>query len=192
MTDSKFLVLVNSVIVAMSTNFASAVDLPALIAARDAFVAALSAAQQGGILDKSIRDQAKAALVDQMHHVADWVIYHCNNDRTLAMGSGFPLSKEESVPSPAIGPATQQLLKDGPNSGELLYSFKRVPGAKSYIYQITEQPPTPQTVWTDKSGTVCKVSFTGLESGKRYWVRVQAIGIDGQCVCSEPISRVTQ
>jgi len=41
-------------------------------------------------------------------------------------------------------------------------------------------------------GTQRRYLFSGLESGKRYWVRVAAIGIEGQTVYSDPLSRLVQ
>lgn len=173
-------------------NFPTAPDLAMFTTKTDNFAAALTAAQQGGVQEKALRDQARTELIDEMHHMADWCQYTCNGDRTMLLKTGFRLNKENNTPSPAITAAKGQELTDGANSGVLLYSFDKVPGATSYIYEITPDPFTANTVWKAETGTVTNATFTGLESGKRYWVRVQALGKDGQCVHSEPISRISQ
>ncbi|HEY8688768.1 MAG TPA: fibronectin type III domain-containing protein [Chitinophagaceae bacterium] len=88
--------------------------------------------------------------------------------------------------------SANQQLQDGENSGELIYSFDRVPGAKSYIYQCTPEPLSDNSNWQSQTGTVKKVSFTDLDVSKRYWCRVVAIGINGQGVYSDPVSRIVQ
>ena len=118
----------------------------------------------------------------------------------LAMATGpssspavFSVNREEDSPAPPVSAAKGQKLTDGIGPGMLHYSFYKVLGATSYIYQITADPTiTADTVWTEVMGSKVKYTFTGLESGKRYWVRVLAIGKDGQCVCSEPISGISQ
>jgi hypothetical protein len=73
-----------------------------------------------------------------------------------------------------------------------VFSFARVPGARSYQYQYTEEPLTDSSVWLTQTGTRRKNLFTGLESRKRFWVRVGAVGDHKQLVFSDPLSRVVQ
>lgn len=108
-----------------------------------------------------------------------------------AKSSGFNIAKPPT-PQPVVTAATNQALQDGPNPGDLDYIFDKVPGAKSYIYQCAPDPITAASQWQSQTGTVRKVSFSGLETGKKYWCRVVAIGIKGQGVYSEPVARIVQ
>lgn len=108
-----------------------------------------------------------------------------------AAGSPLTDAKDPS-PKPPVEPAAGQVLSDGPNAGDLNYKFKPVKGARSYLYQCTPEPLTGASVWQSQAGTVSKVRFSGLESGKRYWCRVMTVGTGGQAVYSEPVSRVVQ
>lgn len=192
MSESQLLTHGQAIVAGMTANFATAPDLPALVLKLEAYSTALVNAMQGSLADKAAKDEAKAALIDELHHVGDWIVYTCNGDRVKAITSGFSINKEENSSVAVITPALGQKLADGSNKGELKYSFKKVPGATGYIYQITPDPITADSVWTEKVGTTRKVSFASLQSGKRYWCRVQAIGKNGQCVSSDPISRISQ
>ena len=89
-----------------------------------------------------------------------------------------------------IEPAENLKLKPGLNSGEARLSFSKVRGSKSNAYQCTPDPLTDDSVWQSEMGTISKHTFTGLESGKRYWFRVMTVGINGQCVYSAAISTI--
>jgi hypothetical protein len=64
-------------------------------------------------------------------------------------------------------------------------------GAKSYMYQVSLDP-LDETKWTTVCGTTRKNLFTGLESGKKYYVPVVALGINKQVVYSDVFSRMVQ
>jgi hypothetical protein len=121
----------------------------------------------------------------------NYVLYTCAGDRAKAISSGYSVAKPPS-PAPEVTKAENQKLENGLNAGELKYSFEKVPGARSYIYQMTQEPLTENSDWTNHMGTKRKFLFAGLESGKRYWVRVAAIGSGGQTVYSDPLSRLVQ
>ena len=70
--------------------------------------------------------------------------------------------------------------------------FAKVPGSRSYVYQIALEPVTSDADWKNFAGTRRKYSFTGLVSGQRYFVRVLAIGSGNQAVYSAVVSRVAQ
>ena len=78
----------------------------------------------------------------------------------------------------------------GDHDAELDASWDRVSGAKSYLIQISPDPITA-TSWT-QSGASTKSSFTAadLESGKKYWLRVAALGTAVQSPWSDPSVKV--
>ena len=88
-------------------------------------------------------------------------------------------------PQPAALDATA-----GDRDGELDASWDTVAGAKSYVIEISEDPPTP-TSWKH-AGVSTKSKFTieGLQSGKRYWIRVAAINTAGQSGWSDPATKI--
>ncbi len=133
MNDAKLLSRTNSIVESLSVNFASAPGLPALISARDAFSAAMAIAAEGSKLEKIQRNQRKEDLVQELHTMGSYIMYISAGNYEIASGSGFSFAKPPS-PSPAPVPAQDQQLENGINTGELVYNFKPVPGAKSYVY----------------------------------------------------------
>lgn len=115
--------------------------------------------------------------MQQCHNLGNYVFIAKNNS-VIAEKSGFTVSKEKS-PLPPIEKAAGLELTDGQNAGELMFSFTKVMGSKSYIYQISLDP-SDETKWTTAYGTTRKYLFTGLESGKKYYVRVVALGTNNQ------------
>jgi hypothetical protein len=155
------------------------------------YTTALAKAQQGSTYDKALKNQKKEELITLLHNLGNYVLFTASGDDLVARSSGFNIAKGRT-PAPELTPATGQALHDGPNPGELDYSFRRVPGSKGYVYQNTPDPLSENSIWQSKVGTVARVRFTGLESGKKCWCRVMAIGTNGQGVYSEPVSRIVQ
>jgi hypothetical protein len=139
----------------------------------------------------AIKNQRRDELIEQLHLMGNYVLYTCAGDRVMAISSGYSIAKTPS-PAPEVTKAENQKLDEGINSGQLSYSFEKVPGARSYVYQATQEPLTENSMWSSEMGTKRRFLFSGLESGKRYWVRVAAVGIGGQTVYSDPLSRIVQ
>ena len=113
------------------------------------------------------------------------------NDRLVVQSSGFTIARPRSTPLPLEKP-TGLILTDGANAGEIELVFKRLKNARTYMYQIAEGELTKSTNWTSSTGTIRKAKFINLKSGKRYWVRVVAIGTNNQMVYSDAVSRIAQ
>jgi hypothetical protein len=194
LTDAALEARANSILAALTGNTAFPTpvpSLPALQTAIDDYTDALARAQQGSAYEKAFKNQKKMVLIDLLHSLGNYVLFTANGDELMAKSSGFAIAKLPS-PKPPVEPAGGQVLSDGPNAGELDYKFKPVKGARSYLYQHTPEPLTAGSVWESQAGTVSRVRFSGLESGKRYWCRVMTVGTGGQAVYSEPVSRVVQ
>jgi len=194
LSDNDLEVKANSIISALTGNADFPNPTPTLAqmqAAVDAYTDALAKAKTGSQYEKAFKNQKRAELIGLLHRLGNYVLFTANGDALKAKSSGFNIAKGPS-PSPEVTAATNQKLEDGANPGELNYSFDRVPGARSYVYQYTTDPLTNDSVWKNQVGTVRKIVLTGLESGKKYWCRVMAIGINGQGIYSEPVSRLVQ
>lgn len=78
----------------------------------------------------------------------------------------------------------------GDNDGELDLSWNSIDGASSYLAERSLTAP-PTAAW-ELQGAVTKSRMTadGLESGKRYWFRVAAVGAKGQGGWSDIASRI--
>lgn len=195
MSDPDLELKARSILNAMTSNSSFPTSTPTLAtvqAAINDYSDALAIAQTGSVYDKALKNQKKEALVVLLHNLANYVLFTAAGNELIARSSGFTIAKSERTPAPAVVPARGQVLSDGPNPGDLDYNFKRVPGATGYVYQLTLDPITENSVWESKAGTVRKVRFTGLPRGQRVWCRVMTIGRRGQAVYSEPVSRIVQ
>jgi len=193
MTDLDFLGKVRFILTEMTGNANFPTPDPSLASVTtlaNEFEQAINDAEAGGSYDKSVRDSKKEELIDTMHNLGIYVLFTAKGDRLIAESSGFSIAKDPT-PQPPIEKPGGLSLTDGANAGELLLLFRRVLGARSYLYQISLDP-LDESKWVTQHGTVRKNLFTGLESAKRYYVRVIAIGTNNQVVYSDVVSRVSQ
>ena len=154
-----------------------------------AFDAALLQARTGNRQDIVMKNAKRAELVDLVHLLGNYVLFTSKGDATVATSSGFHIAKGPE-PSPAIAAPEGVQLDSGINAGDLVLTFKKVPAARSYVYAVAEDPLTTDSQWQTQVGTVAKNTFTGLSSGKRYWCRVAAVGINKQMVYSDAVARI--
>lgn len=194
LSDSDLEARTNSLIASITGNANFPTPTPTLAvvqAASDAFTSALAVAQTGSPYEKAVKNEKRTELIDLLHSMSNYVLFTANGDVLKAKSSGFTIAKEPT-PAPALTAATNQRLQDGQNTGMLEYSFSKVPGARSYVYQCTPDPITENSKWESETGTISKALFSGLEIGRRYWCRVTAIGTKSQGVTSVPVSRIVQ
>lgn len=194
LSDANLETRAGAILSAMTANVSFPTPSPTLVVVQTAttdFAIALAKAKTGSEYDKAFKNSKREELITLLHSLGNYVLFTANGDELIAKSSGYGIAKTPA-PAPEVTPATNQKLEDGQNAGELKYSFDKVPGAKSYMYQYTPDPITESSVWQSVPGTIRKALFTGLQSGKKYWCRVFTVGTGGQGVYSEPVSRVVQ
>jgi hypothetical protein len=129
-------------------------------------------------------DQAHAQLDDQRELVINilaslgaGVEQIAEGDTTVVLASGFQVQAERSPVGPLAAPQNVRATM-ADIEGQMKVRWNRVRGARAYI---VEYMPESGGEWK-QAGIVTKVNFTltGLESGKRYRVRVCAVGASGQ------------
>lgn len=153
------------------------------------FSAAVEAAESGDRQAVAFKNQVRETLIMQLHLLGNYVLFTAANDEVKAQSSGFHISKMPQ-PSPALTSPQGLELTNGVNKGELKLRFKKVPGAKAYLYEITRSPVTAESKWESMLATVCKNQFAGLESGQEYSCRVAAIGVKKQVAYSDVVARI--
>lgn len=175
---------------------ANPADFPNPVPSLTEVTAALEAA------DKSYRDALDArarskqltaqlaededALDTAMTRLASFVDSASGGSEEVILSAGMDV-REPSVPTNQP-PATPQNLNAtaGDKDGEIDLSWDTVPGAASYIVQMSSNPPTDSS-WTQAAvGTASKQSVGGLTGGQKYWFRVAAVGSAGQSAWSDP------
>jgi hypothetical protein len=132
----------------------------------------------------ALEDQLDAAMTQIASHV-DSV---SGGDEAKIMSAGLDTrSPATTTTEPPPAPSALDVTV-GDRDGELDASWDTVAGAKSYVIELSEDVPT---AWKH-SGVSTKSKFTlsGLESGKRYWIRVAAINSVGQSGWSDPATKI--
>jgi hypothetical protein len=74
----------------------------------------------------------------------------------------------------------------------MVASVKTVTGASSYRHEISAEMPTEKTLWESTVTTRAKFTYNNRTPGKQYWVRVAAIGTDGQVSYSPVATQFAQ
>jgi hypothetical protein len=196
LSDPKLGSRASNIHLAMTGNPNFATPIPTLAAFQtgiNEFLAASSEADNGGSYDKAVKNQKRDALIELLHSLAAYVLFTAagtDNPELVAKSSGFSVAKT-GTPS-VLGAIENLQLKDGPNAGDLLVSFNTVVGARAFVYQYTDDETLAEGSWRTEVGTSRKVVLSGLQSGKKYFVRLIAIGAKDQKIISEVVSRLVQ
>ncbi len=190
-TEGNLSLLSATVLLAMNNNpyFLTPVPaLPVLQASTDDFNASVAAAAGRDRTRIAEKNASKSLLQAMLSQTAQYVNTISQGDPVKINSSGFPQVK---VRVPIILGEPQNIsAKPSINSGSLVSKVKAVKGASAYIHYIAEGPLTEATVWKAVNSSRCKNMFTNLEPGKTYWVKVAAVGSNGQMTLSNEISQI--
>jgi hypothetical protein len=157
-----------------------------------AFTAAATAANTGDKVSILDRDQKKETLVDLLHELSLYVMFIAKGDKVILASSGFNLSKDREPAPPITKPSNLVISTDGLNAGEAMVKFKRVKQSRSYLYEYTSDVQLSESAWSSLNDTRSKLLIGGLESSKRYWFRITALGTGNQAITSDVVSKVIQ
>lgn len=153
------------------------------------YVVAVANAKSRETLAVSIKKDLKAELIAKLTKLAAYVTATCNGDRTMLLSSGFPISGEKAdVAAPTISKLDVEL---GP-PGIITIRIKRMGGIRAYFHQYATESPTADTSWKSETTLQASHTFSGLTSGKTYWLRVVVLSSTGQMVYSPVESRIIQ
>ena len=176
----------------LTANFSTAPFLPGLITLGQDFAAKLALAITGDKVKKAEKNAARQELIVALVQAIPYLEMTCGDDDVLAAKTGYSVVARPGS-SPMVTPATNITVSNGLNPGELALRFDTVPGAYGYSYQYTLDPITESSIWSSTIGKRIKYTFTGLQTGQRYWVRVVAVGRNEQAAESEPVlTRIVQ
>lgn len=193
-TDATLLILAQGILTALTGNPYFPTTSPTLAvfqAAISDYSDALAAAALGGKNNIVIKNARKADLISVLISLALDIMKTANGSLIMLTSSAFPLSKDRT-PSGPMGNPQILSLEDGPVSGSLTVAISKVTGAKTYGYEYTLDPLTDNSQWSSEIDNLVKHTFSSLEVGKKYWVRVVAYGNNEQEGYSDPVSRIVQ
>lgn len=138
----------------------------------------------------SLKNDLKAEVLELLHQLADYVTLTSKGDRTTMLSSGFNVNSTNG--SNKQPPTIEILEVDLDVTGQATTRVRKVTRAIAFVHQYTTEPPNAQTRWYGEGTSLSSYTFEGLESDKRYWFRVVAIGYYGLRGYSAIVSKVIQ
>lgn len=140
--------------------------------------------------DISEQNEKEDALNGLMSQLVGYVQSVAGDDETKIHSAGMDArsAKGPASSDPTLPEALSATVGD--HDGEMDLSWDPVPKAKSYIIQVSVDPPT-ETSW-QQAGVSTKSGFTvtGLTPGTRYQFRVAAVSTGGQSGWSDPAIKI--
>lgn len=192
-TDSDLETKAEMILQNMTGNPAFANPIPTLAelqTATENYSVALVKAANLGRTDVAEKNKLRTQLELLLGQLGMYVMYIANGDAAILTSSGYSLTK---TPEPQyITNPGNVMLSNGITSGELTSTVKGVKGARTYLHQITADPLTADSVWESTAGSRSSFTFQNLQAGKKYWVRVAAVGSGHQIAYSPNSSQFVQ
>lgn len=137
----------------------------------------------------AIKNNQKANTLALLVQLAQYIIEISKGDRALILSSGFEVVEEQTG---KVKPSIELLEVELGAAGEATLRAKNPKGAVAYVHQYATEAPGPNTVWHSAGYSTGNYTFKGLDSDKRYWFRVIAIGRKGLQAISPVVSRSIQ
>jgi hypothetical protein len=137
----------------------------------------------------NVADDAEIQFDSQFRKLAAYVESIADKDETIIASAGMQTKAARTTPSTLSAPGALS-ASAGNHEGEIDLTWKKVDNSKSYIIQISPDPPSADSWGHAETVTVASKTIQNLTSGKKYWFRVAAIGSLGQSGWSEPATRI--
>jgi hypothetical protein len=134
-----------------------------------------------------IKNRIRDLLIQKLKQVGQFIITEANGAELSLLSSGFDFYKP--VNEVVIKAPTNFKIKPGPNPGEIIMQVKRVKGARSYLYQWTPNPVTPESIWQSIPDTRCKKTIQKLPLGIDYAFRMAVVGSRNQLLYTNILTR---
>ena len=151
------------------------------------FHEAMQDASLGDRLKIAIKNEVRTLLIKKLKQVGEFVNSHSNEREELLWSSGFDLIKP--VGEIKLRNPNDFQIFPGPKPGEIIMKVRGVKGARSYLYQWTPAPVTPESIWQSIADTRRKKVIAGLPLGINFCFRMAAIGARNQIVYTQVLSR---
>jgi len=159
-----------------NVNFpAPSPTLESVTAALGIFSAAVSKALTGTVADTADRNAKRVILEGLLTQLADYCAATANGNIAIYLTSGFDY-KRPAAPS-GILPAPQNfLLKHGANDGQVKASWKVITNNHGYELRWSYDNGTADAMTNSAHCSSTRFTLSGLQSGKRLYAFVHAVG----------------
>lgn len=171
----------------ITKNFTPPPLLAQVIAATEALNEANISAMGKAAIAFTAKQEKREALIELLKKLSYWVEMECKGSALMIVKSGFEVKKGNARLGAPVAPqnATMVLSKE---AGELLVRWKPVHGKKSYVVELNGHDVFDESKWIImETSTKAKARIKGLESQKKYWVRIRTISTRGISSPSNPV-----
>jgi hypothetical protein len=138
----------------------------------------------------AVKDNLKEVVLGLLQELADYVTETCKGDRSKMLSSGFDVNSVNG--NNKRPPAIEKLEVELGPSGEAITRVRHITNAIAFVHQFTTEPPSFHTRWFGEGSSQNSYTFRGLDSGKKHWFRVVAIGYYGKRGYSPVICKIIQ
>lgn len=182
-SDTNLDLIAAYIIICMTDNPDFPNPIPTLaevVAALTAFRTALEDAKTKASASIAKKNQARRVLLGLLRDLGLYIMSLAKGNTVILSECGYPFAK---TPGPrTISSPGHVYLTPGNSSGKMEASVKPEKPSPTFLFQISSIDPASgeEIVWQSFVSTVSKFVFTGLEPGKRYWVRAASGGARGQ------------
>lgn len=132
--------------------------------------------------------EAEAGLNLLFNQIANYVQSASGGDVAKIESSGFGVANVPAPPIGALAMPSDVVVEPSAASGTMNLDWKRVRGANSYL--IERAVDAPVLDWSVAASTTkSKAVVNTMVSGKKYWLRVAAVGAAGRGPWSDAVGK---
>ena len=185
LTVAKLLVLFQTVIAHFTEHATLFTGAPYTVAQMEtlhlAFAQAVSAAVNGSLADRKVRNKLMLEVRDMLRAQANFVRNVANGDETVLAKSGFELRRKPELYTEVGTPGRVVAYTTFQSDTIMLRWGKALAGRMYRAERALGDPSLPETEWESMGLTARQsMKISGLETYKQYYFRVVAIGIEAE------------
>lgn len=135
-------------------------------------------------------EQQEEALDDIASRLAGFVESASGGKEEIILSAGMDVRAPAIVSGQPPAVPSSLTATIGDKDGEIDLSWNASTNAKTYIAQVSPNPPTDSSWAQAALVTVSKATISTLVSGTKYWFRVAAVGAGGQSGWSDPAMKM--
>jgi hypothetical protein len=148
----------------------------------DELVTAAAEAWSRDIYKVAILQDKRLAMLDMVAQRGVYVNMIANGDETIVILAGYK-ARKKSAPR-ILTPPPAPVTRLGLQRGDVDAKIPRQDGFKTATWYITDDMSKPRSEWQQFNGETTRMTFTGLELGKTYFICVEIFGPRKQSLVS--------
>lgn len=148
------------------------------------------AARQEAKAKTSAQNQKEDDFDRIMSRLASYIESASDGDEVKIRGAGLDTRTPATASSDGLSAPAALAATAGDHDGEIDLHWDKVSKARSYIIEMSADPPTNSS-WQHKAVSLkSQATVEGLTSGTKYWFRVAAVSTTGQSGWSDPATKI--